>query len=296
MASVPQAREGHTRTGTGGAGIGTTPVISLRGAALSYGARTVWQGLELEVRPGEFIAVLGPNGSGKTSLVKALLGRQQLSAGTLAILGHSPREASRHIGYVPQQATLSAQAMLRARDLVRFGIDGHRFGLGLRTRAVRGRVDEILEAVGAAAYADVPLGLLSGGERQRVRIGQALATDPRILLCDEPLLSLDLHHQRAVTELIDARRRTHDTAVVFVTHEINPVLDLVDRVLYLAPGGHRVGTPEEVLTSESLSRLYGTQVDVVRVHGRIVVVGAPDEPAVQPHHTQELHESDKVRP
>ncbi len=139
---------------------------------------------------------------------------------------------------------------------------------------------------GAAAYADVPVGLLSGGERQRVRIGQALAADPRILLCDEPLLSLDLRHQKAVTELIDARRRTHGTAVVFVTHEINPVLDMADRVLYLARGGHRVGTPEEVLTSSSLSELYGTQVDVVRVRGRVTVVGAPDEVAAPPHHAE----------
>jgi len=264
------------------------PLISLRGAALSYGSRTVWRDLELDVRPGEFLAVLGPNGAGKTSFVRALLGRQPLSAGELTVLGGSPREAARHIGYVPQQATLSAQAMVRARDLVRFGIDGHRFGPRLRTAAVRRRVDEILASVGASAYADVPLGQLSGGERQRVRIGQALATDPRILLCDEPLLSLDLHHQRAVAELVDARRRSHGTAVVFVTHEINPVLDRVDRVLYLAPGGHRVGTPDEVLTSESLSRLYGTQVDVVHVRGRVVVVGALDEHA---HHVPE-----EVRP
>lgn len=273
---------------------GPGAVISLRGAALSYGERVVWQGLDLEVRPGEFLAVLGPNGSGKTSFVRALLGRQSLSAGTLTVLGRPPRDAGRHLGYVPQQAELSAQAMLRARDLVRFGIDGHRFGPRLRSRRdIRRRVDEILASVGASAYADVPLGLLSGGERQRVRIGQALATDPRILLCDEPLLSLDLHHQRAVTELVDARRRSDGTAVVFVTHEINPVLGLVDRVLYLAPGGHRVGTPEEVLTSESLSRLYGTQVDVVRVRGRVVVVGAPDEPATPPHHTPAIEE---VRP
>ncbi|MDH6520819.1 zinc/manganese transport system ATP-binding protein [Streptomyces sp. SAI-135] len=259
-------------------------VITLRAAALSYGSRTVWHDLDLDVRPGEFLAVLGPNGAGKTSFVRALLGRQPLSAGELTVLGRAPREAARHLGYVPQQAALSAQALLRARDLVRFGIDGHRFGPRLRTAAVRRRVDEILASVGASAYADVPVGLLSGGERQRVRVGQALATDPRVLLCDEPLLSLDLHHQRAVTELVDARRRSHGTAVVFVTHEINPVLGLVDRVLYLAPGGHRIGTPDEVLTSTSLSRLYGTRVDVLRVHGRVVVVGAHDEPA---HHLPE---------
>ncbi|WP_340375252.1 ABC transporter ATP-binding protein [Streptomyces sp. SS7] len=293
MASLPQARRSGTETGVAGG----APVIGLRDAALSYGERVVWQGLDLDVRPGEFLAVLGPNGSGKTSLVRALLGRLQLSAGTLTVLGRPAREAGRHIGYVPQQADLSAHAMLRARDLVRFGIDGHRFGPRLRTAAVRRQVDEILEAVGASAYADVPLGMLSGGERQRVRIGQALATDPRILLCDEPLLSLDLNHQRAVTELVDARRRSHGTAVVFVTHEINPVLGLVDRVLYLARGGHRTGTPEEVLTSESLSRLYGTHVDVVRVRDRVVVVGAPDEPAPPPHHpAPQTHRTDGARP
>ncbi|MYU10953.1 ATP-binding cassette domain-containing protein [Streptomyces sp. SID8361] len=297
MAFVPWARQGQAEPSD----TGTAAVISLRGAALSYGERTVWRDLELDVRPGEFLAVLGPNGSGKSSLVRALLGLRPLSAGTLTVLGRPAREAGRHIGYVPQQAALSAHAMLRARDLVRFGIDGHRFGPRLRTTAARRRVDEILESVGASAYADVPIGLLSGGERQRVRIGQALATDPRILLCDEPLLSLDLHHQRAVTELVDARRRSHNTAVVFVTHEINPVLGLVDRVLYLARGGYRIGTPEEVLTSASLSQLYGTRVDVVRVHGRVVVVGAPDEPIppAPPHHPHEIsatHETDGVRP
>ncbi|UUU20194.1 metal ABC transporter ATP-binding protein [Streptomyces sp. DSM 40750] len=281
---MPRAREAGT-----GDRDADSAVISLRDAALAYGDRVLWQGLDLDVRPGEFLAVLGPNGSGKTSFVRALLGQRQLSAGTLTVLGDPPRKGSRHIGYVPQQATLSAHATLRARDLVRFGIDGHGFLPRLRTGAVRRRVDEVLESVGAAAYADVPVGLLSGGERQRVRIGQALATDPRILLCDEPLLSLDLHHQRAVTELVDARRRSHGTAVVFVTHEINPVLGLVDRVLYLARGGYRVGSPDEVLTSQALSQLYGTQVDVVRVRDRITVVGVPDEVAEPPHHPELPH-------
>ncbi|MFD0163256.1 metal ABC transporter ATP-binding protein [Streptomyces decoyicus] len=253
-----------------------TPVISLRDAGLAYGDRVLWRGLNLDVRPGEFLAVLGPNGSGKTSLLRVLLGRQQLTAGSISVLGCSPRSNGRHIGYVPQQTCQPAHALLRARDLVRLGLDGHRWGLPLARRTVHRRVDELLAAVGATAYADVPVGRLSGGEQQRVRVAQALATDPRILLCDEPLLSLDLHHQRTLTGLVEERRRSAGTAVVFVTHEINPVLGLVDRVLYLARGGYRIGPPDEVMTSSTLSELYGTQVDVVRVRDRIVVVGAPD--------------------
>ncbi|MWA16222.1 metal ABC transporter ATP-binding protein [Streptomyces sp. BA2] len=259
------------------------PVISLRGAALAYGDRVLWRDLDLDVAPGEFLAVLGPNGSGKTSLLRVLLGRQQLTAGSLTVLGRAPRRGSRHIGYVPQHKSLPEHTMLRGRDLVRLGVDGHRWGPRLARRTVRRQVDDLLDSVGAAPYADVPVGRLSGGEQQRIRIAQALATDPRILLCDEPLLSLDLQHQRTVTTLVERRRRSANTAVVFVTHEINPVLGLVDRVLYLAQGGFRIGPPDEVMTSSTLSELYGTRVDVVRVRGRIVVVGVPDAASVHNH-------------
>lgn len=259
------------------------PVIALRDATLAFGDRVLWRDLHLDVRPGEFLAVLGPNGSGKTSLLRVLLGRQQLTGGSLTVLGGPPRSGNRHIGYVPQQTFQPTHTLLRARDLVRLGLDGHRWGPTFARRAIRRRVDELLDAVGATPYADVPLGRLSGGEQQRVRIAQALATDPRILLCDEPLLSLDLRHQRTITGLVEKRRRSADTAVVFVTHEINPVLGLVDRVLYLARGEHRIGPPDQVMTSATLTELYGTQVDVVRVRGRIVVVGAPDDGAGHVH-------------
>ncbi|GAB4080867.1 metal ABC transporter ATP-binding protein [Modestobacter muralis] len=260
------------------------PALSLRSAGLSFGDRVLWSGLDLDVQPGEFIAVLGPNGAGKSSLLKAVLGQQPLSAGDLLIAGLPPARGRHRVGYVPQQKSMDAATPLRARDLVALGIDGHRFGPRRRSAAERQRIADALEAVGATGYADAPVGLLSGGEQQRVRIAQALATDPTLLLCDEPLLSLDLRSQRAVAGMIDRRRREHATAVVFVTHEINPVLDLVDRVLYVANGQHRIGPPGEVLTSATLSELYRTPVDVLNVRGRVVVVGTPDEPGGCTHH------------
>ena len=255
----------------------TTPAVSLRGARVSFGDRTLWDGLDLDVAPGEFVTVLGPNGSGKTTLVRVLLGLLPLSAGEVRIAGRPPRRGSPSIGYVPQQKALDPDLPLRGRDLVGLGLDGHRLGIGFRGRRERReRVDAALAAVGGTDYADAPVGRLSGGEQQRLRVAQALVGGPDVLLCDEPLLSLDLSHQRIVTQLIDERRRAAGTAVLFVTHEINPVLPLVDRVLYLVNGRFRIGPPEEVMTSEVLSELYRTRVDVLRVRGRLVVVGAED--------------------
>ncbi|WP_378742603.1 metal ABC transporter ATP-binding protein [Nocardia brasiliensis] len=254
-----------------------TSAVRLDGGRLSFGDRTLWQGLDLDVAPGEFVAVLGPNGSGKTSLLKVLLGQLGLSAGTAEIAGAPARTGNPDIGYVPQQKTIDAGVQLRGVDLVGLGYDGHRWGLGLRARAERRRrVAAAIADVGAERFADAPLETMSGGEQQRLRVAQALVGDPKVLLCDEPLLSLDLANQRLVAELIDQRRRTHDTAVLFVTHEINPILPLVDRVLYLVDGKFRIGTPEEVMTSAVLSELYQTEVDVLRVRGRLVVVGTGD--------------------
>lgn len=253
-----------------------THTVALRDATLRFGARELWSGLNLDVAPGEFIAVLGPNGSGKTSLLKVLLGLRPLTSGTVTVCGRTPRRGSDLVGYVPQQKAFDRDIPLRGRDLVRLGLDGHRWGTALPSRAARARVEQAIESVGATSFADTPLGLLSGGEQQRLRIAQALLGDPRVLLCDEPLLSLDLAHQQVTSALIDARRRSAGTSVLFVTHEINPILPLVDRVLYLVGGRWVIGTPDEVMTGPTLSELYGTDVDVLRVRGRIVVVGAPD--------------------
>jgi zinc/manganese transport system ATP-binding protein len=266
------------------------PVLALRGAGLAFGSRTLWSGLDLEVRAGEFIAVLGANGAGKTSLLKVILGQQQLSSGEFEFLGRPGRRGDRQIGYVPQQKLADDGTPLRARDLVALGLTGHRWGIPLPSRARRREVDALLESVGATAFADVGVSVLSGGEQQRVRIGQALAGDPRLLLCDEPLLSLDLGHQRAVSELIDRHRRERDLGVLFVTHDINPILGMVDRVLYLAGGGFRIGTPDEVLRSDVLSGLYGSPVDVIRTHGRVIVVGTPEGAVGDPHDDPAHHD------
>ncbi|HEY5335540.1 MAG TPA: ABC transporter ATP-binding protein [Mycobacteriales bacterium] len=254
------------------------PAVRLRNAELTFGTRTLWAGLDLDVEPGEFVAVLGPNGSGKTSLLKVLLGLQRLTAGTVEVVGHSPRRGSSLVGYVPQQRGFDRDLPLRGRDLVALGLDGHRWGVPWPSASRRRRVEAAVAEVGATLFADHPVGRLSGGEQQRLRMAQALLGDPAVLLFDEPLLSLDLQHQRAITDLVDRSRRGREAAVLFVTHEVNPVLPLVDRVLYLVEGRWAAGRPEDVLTSERLSSLYETDVDVLKVRGRLVVVGAPDSP------------------
>ncbi|MGH3630832.1 MAG: metal ABC transporter ATP-binding protein [Sciscionella sp.] len=263
------------------------PAVSLRGAGLNYGDRTIWSGLDLDVAKAEFLVVLGPNGSGKTSLLKVLLGLTPLSAGEVAIDGQALRRGNKRVGYIPQQKMLAPGTPLRGGDLVGFGLDGHRWGMALRGRRERNRqIEHALDGVGARRYGRRGVGELSGGEQQRLRVAQALVGDPVVLLCDEPLLSLDLANQQVVSGLIDRRRREAGTAVVFVTHEINPVLAMADRVLYLVDGRFRIGTPEAVMNSAALSELYGARIDVLRVRDTIVVLGAAGSVDGEHHHVE----------
>ncbi|MBJ7337600.1 metal ABC transporter ATP-binding protein [Mycolicibacterium sp.] len=247
------------------------PVVELSGACLAFGGRVLWDQLDLTVAAGEFIAVLGPNGTGKTSLLKVLLGQVPLSAGNATVAGG--------VGYVPQHRSMDGGLTLRGRDLVGLGYDGHRWGItSPRQRtAKRAIVSRALGQVNGVHLGDVPVGVMSGGELQRVRIAQALATDPALLLCDEPLLNLDPANARLISALIDQRRRESATAVLFVTHEVNPVLPYVDRVLYLVDGRFRIGTVAEVMTSETLSELYRADIQVVKIGQQYVVVGEHSE-------------------
>jgi zinc/manganese transport system ATP-binding protein len=272
-------------------GADRAPVLEIHGAGLHRGDRELWSGLDLAVEPGEFIAVLGPSGSGKTTLLRAILGLQPLSAGSIRVAGAAVHRGNPRIGYIPQQRPLPPDTSMRARDVVALGVNGTRFGLPIPRRGDRARVDALLEGVGAAHFADRRVGLLSGGEQQRLRVGQALADEPTLLLCDEPLSNLDLANQLGVTEIIDRQRRERGAAVLFVTHDINPILGRVDRILYIAGGRFVLGTPDEVLQSRVLTDLYGTPVFVLRAGDRLVVVGVPD---AEPHHAHDHAEQGDV--
>jgi zinc/manganese transport system ATP-binding protein len=259
------------------------PILRIENAAVRLGGRTIWRDANLDVAPGEFIAVLGPNGAGKSTLIKAILGLIPLSAGAITVDGSAPRTGRRSVGYVPQSRSFGPDVRVRGRDLVRLGLDGARWGLPVpfigsaRSTKDGERVQEVIEMVEAGELADRPIGELSGGEQQRLHIAQALVTQPRLLLLDEPLDSLDLSNQQEVSSVIRRVSEESGAAVLLVAHDVNPLLRYVDRLVYLARGHIAVGKPDEIITSETLSRLYGAAIEVLRTRdGRLVVVGQPE--------------------
>jgi zinc/manganese transport system ATP-binding protein len=272
--------------------------LELDGAAVRLGRRTIWSGLSMSMHDGEFVALLGANGSGKSTLLKAVLGATALAQGRISVLGGPPGAAGAAIGYLPQRRSFSAGTRLRGVDVVRLGLDGDRWGLPLpglwsgplaRRNAARARVAETIELVGATAYAERPIGELSGGEQQRLLIAQALVRRPRLLLLDEPLDSLDLPNQASVAALVADVCRAAGVATLLVAHDVNPLLGYLDRVVYLAAGHAVEGPVAEVITTETLSGLYGVPVEVLRASdGRLVVVGQPEAPA----HHHDRHEHD----
>jgi zinc/manganese transport system ATP-binding protein len=244
------------------------------GAAVRLGGRVVWRDASLEIKSGEFVAILGPNGAGKSTLLKALLGIVPLSAGSVQVFGQPVRRGNDAVGYLPQRRRFDPDLRIRGVDLVRLGLDGGQWGLPLPSRSKQERVDEMVALVGAAAYANQPVGELSGGEQQRILIAQALVGGARMLMLDEPLESLDLNNQQAISDLIRSICQRNGVTVLLVAHDVNPILPFVDRVVYVA-GGHVVsGRPADVISTETLTRLYGVPVEVLTTSdGRIIVVG-----------------------
>ena len=255
-------------------------ILDLSGVEAVLGGRQVLAGIDVHVDPGEFVGVIGPNGAGKSTLLKVVLGLVRPSAGEVRIAGADPRRMRGLVGYVPQSFDPDPELPLRARDLVALGLDGSRWGFSLGGAPRRAAVDRALASVDALAYADQPISRLSGGELQRLMVAQALIAEPRLLLLDEPLTNLDLRSQAEIVELVASVARERGIAVLLVTHDMNPILRVTHRILYLAGGRAAVGTVDEVLREGVLSSLYGYHVDVLQVHGRIVIVGGAEAEAV----------------
>jgi zinc/manganese transport system ATP-binding protein len=248
----------------------TRETLAVEGLTVRLGGRTVLDDVSFSIRAGEFTGLIGSNGAGKTTLFRVILGLQTPVSGTVRVGGGLRSRGD--LGYVPQKFLLDPDMPLRGRDLIALGLDGQRLGIPLRSRGRRGRVQEMIDAVDADAFADERVGRLSGGEQQRILIAHALISRPQLLLLDEPLANLDLRSAQEVVSLLSRIASDQRVAVLISAHEMNPLLPVMDRIVYLAAGRAASGTAEEVVRSDVLSDLYGHHVDVLRVHGRVLVV------------------------
>jgi zinc/manganese transport system ATP-binding protein len=269
------------RTAEPGLAADREETLAVAGVSVRLGGRQVLHNVRFSIRAGEFVGLIGSNGAGKTTLLRVILGLQKPATGQVRIGGAARAGRGTAVGYVPQKIELDPDMPLRARDLVGLGLDGNRFGIPMPSRGRRERVTEMLRAVGAAAFADARVGTLSGGEQQRVMIAHALISEPRLLLLDEPLANLDIRSEQEIVSLLARISKERQIAVLISAHEINPLLPVMDRVVYMADGRAASGTTDEVVRPEVLTRLYGHHVDVIHLHGRVLVVpGQDDEPAI----------------
>ena len=252
-----------------------TELLAVRGVSVTLSGRPVLDEVSFTISPGEFTGLIGPNGAGKTTLLRVILGLQRPASGTVLAGGQPLSRHNRSIGYVPQKVLLEPDLPLRAKDLVALGMDGQRLGIPLRSKKRAEAVSEMLHAVGAERFADARVGELSGGEQQRVLIAHALISRPRLLLLDEPLANLDIRSSQEIVSLLGKIATEQQIAVLLSAHEMNALLPVMDRVIYLAGGRAASGTTEQVIRTDVLSELYGYHVDVLHVHGRILVVAGP---------------------
>ncbi|WP_034263297.1 metal ABC transporter ATP-binding protein [Actinospica robiniae] len=258
-------------------------ILTLQDVSIRLGGRQILDRVAFGLAPGEFTGLIGSNGAGKTTILRIVMGLRRPDEGSVLIDGRPPARHGRAIGYVPQKVQIEPDAPLRARDLVALGLDGHRLGPRLPSRRRYEQVGQMLEAVGAAGFADERVGTLSGGEQQRVLIAHALIGGPKLLLMDEPLANLDLRSGQEIVELTARVAREQRVAVLLTAHDMNPLLPVMDRVIYVAGGRAAAGGIDEVVRSDVLTELYRHPVRVLRVDGRILVVaGSTGSPALGP--------------
>lgn len=213
------------------------PIISLRSASFGYADRAVVSDVDLDVSPGETVALLGANGCGKSTLVKGLLGLTQHLGGDVRLFGTPlARFHDRHLlGYVPQRHTLSASVAATLEEVVAIGRLPHQGLLARLTRADRAIIAESLDLVGLADRARDEVRTLSGGQQRRVLIARALAAQPEILIMDEPTAGVDVSNQRILAGVLQ-RLHDHGVGMLVVTHELDALTDLIDTVVHLRAG------------------------------------------------------------
>jgi zinc/manganese transport system ATP-binding protein len=266
-------------------------VLEVEGVSVSFSGRKVLDDVSFEIRQGEFTGLIGSNGVGKTTLLRIILGLQRPDTGQARLLGESSSGRGRSLGYVPQKVVLDPDIPIRARDLVALGLDAQRYGFRRRTSAQRELVDKMLHDVDAEHFAGARVGTLSGGEQQRVLIAHALVSRPNLLLLDEPMANLDPKSVQEIVALLHRVARNNELAILLSAHEMNALLPVMDRIVYVTNGRVASGTTDEVVRSDVLSKLYGHHVDVLKLHGRVLVVaeaGAeahdiPDQPLFTLH-------------
>jgi zinc/manganese transport system ATP-binding protein len=246
--------------------------VEIKNVTLARGERTILSHVNASIREGEFVGVFGPNGSGKTTLLQAILGLVHPTTGEIRVFDQWPAGGSATTGYLPQKRAMITQLQLRGWDFVASAFNGQRWGLPLLGTDGRKQVARVLKIVEAAELADRPLSQLSGGELQRLLLAQALLGSPKLLLLDEPLISLDPRYQRAVVGLIKRIQQVYGMTVLFTAHQLNPLLGAMDRVLYLVNGHAVIGAVDDVMTAEVLSKLYDMPIDVLRIEGRIIII------------------------
>ena len=266
-----------------------TAIVELDNVNLRLGGRDVLANASLKIEASEFIGVLGPNGSGKTTLMRAILGLLPPSAGTIHVFGRAPRCGDSSIGYLPQLRTVLPDLHVRGTDFIGSSLHGECWGLPSLSSRDRGMIEGTLDAVGTRELGRRPLSEMSGGERQRLLLAQALIGNPKLLLLDEPLISLDARHQEVAIDVVRKACREHGITVLFSAHELNQLLGTLDRVLYLGNKQAVLGTVDEVITAPVLSRLYNTDIQVVRAEGHIFVMSRGRDIEVTDHQHDHGH-------